>query len=65
MGLESLNEGLEEIARLRLQYPELTLKELGIDVESTGWKVWSKSPACKLSLLADDLREKQGGVIGD
>ena len=29
-GFESLSEGLGEIARLRLQYPEATLKELGM-----------------------------------
>ena len=29
-GLSSLPEGLEEIARLRLEFPEATLKELGM-----------------------------------
>ena len=29
MGFHNLNEGLAEIAELRLQYPEATLKELG------------------------------------
>lgn len=30
MGFHNLNEGLAEIAELRLQYPEATLKELGM-----------------------------------
>ena len=30
IGFESLNEGLSQIAQLRLQYPEATLKELGL-----------------------------------
>ena len=30
MGFEQLNEGLAQIAELRMQYPEATLKELGM-----------------------------------
>ena len=63
VGLESLNEGLEEIARLRLQYPEATLKELGLMLNPQVGKSGVNHRLRKLSLLADDLRGKQGGVI--
>ena len=63
VGLESLNEGLEEIARLRLQYPEATLKELGLMLNPQVGKSGVNHRLRKLSLLADDPEGKQGGVI--
>ena len=38
-GLSSLPEGLEEIAELRLEFPEATLKELGMKfIETFRWE---------------------------
>ena len=59
MGLESLDEGLEEIARLRLQYPEATLKELGLMLNPQVGKSGVNHRLRKLSMLADDLRENK------
>ena len=59
MGLESLDEGLEEIARLRLQYPEATLKELGLMLNPQVGKSGVNHRLRKLSMIADDLRENK------
>ena len=58
-GFESLSEGLEEIARLRLQYPEATLKELGMMLNPQVGKSGVNHRLRKLSTLADDLRERK------
>ena len=63
VGLESLNEGLEEIARLRLQYPEATLKELGMMLNPQVGKSGVNHRLRKLSLLADDLRENKEELL--
>ena len=63
VGLESLNEGLEEIARLRLQYPEATLKELGLMLNPQVGKSGVNHRLRKLSLLADDLRENKEELL--
>ena len=63
VGLESLNEGLEEIARLRLQYPEATLKELGFMLNPQVGKSGVNHRLRKLSLLADDLRENKEELL--
>lgn len=59
VGLDSLNEGLEEVARLRLQYPEATLKELGMMLNLQVGKSGVNHRLRKLSTLADDLRERK------
>ena len=59
VGLDSLNEGLEEVARLRLQYPEATLKELGMMLNPQVGKSGVNHRLRKLSTLADDLRERK------
>lgn len=56
-GLENLNEGLAEIAELRLQYPEATLKELGMMLNPQVGKSGVNHRLRKLSKIADDLRE--------
>ncbi len=62
MGFESLNEALADIAKLRLQYPEATLKELGMMLGPR-----SESPVNhrlrKLSMLADTLRESKEELL--
>ena len=45
IGFESLSDGLAQIARLRLQYPDATLKEIRYDVESAGGQIRCESPA--------------------
>ena len=63
VGLESLSEGLEEIARLRLQYPEATLKELGMMLNPQVGKSGVNHRLRKLSTLADDLRENKEELL--
>ena len=63
VGLESLSEGLEEIARLRLQYPEATLKELGLMLNPQVGKSGVNHRLRKLSVLADDLRENKEELL--
>ena len=58
MGLDQLQEGLCEIARLRLERPEATLKELGEALNPPVGKSGVNHRLRKLSILAEDLREK-------
>ena len=55
-GLGSLNPGLEQIARLRLEYPEATLKELGEMLSPAVGKSGVNHRLRKLSILAEELR---------
>lgn len=57
IGFQNLNEGLAEVAKLRLQYPEATLKELGLMLNPQVGKSGVNHRLRKLSMLADDLRE--------
>ena len=59
IGFEQLNEGLVQIAELRMQYPEATLKELGMMLNPQVGKSGVNHRLRKLSELADELREKQ------
>ncbi|MDY3919495.1 MAG: DNA-binding protein WhiA [Candidatus Limivivens sp.] len=59
IGFERLSEGLEEIARLRLEQPEATLKELGMMLASPVGKSGVNHRLRKLSMLADELRESK------
>ena len=63
IGFEQLNEGLVQIAELRMQYPEATLKELGMMLNPQVGKSGVNHRLRKLSELADELREKQGGEV--
>ena len=61
-GLDSLNEGLAEIAALRLQFPEATLKELGMMLSPQMGKSGVNHRLRKLSEIAQELRENQEGI---
>lgn len=56
VGFQELSEGLEEIARLRLQYPEATLKELGMMLNPQVGKSGVNHRLRKLSAIAEELR---------
>ena len=58
IGFDSLSEGLEDIARLRLEQPEATLKELGMMLTPQVGKSGVNHRLRKLSNLADELRGK-------
>lgn len=59
IGLEELPEGLEEIAKIRLQYPEATLKELGDLLTVPIGKSGVNHRLRKLSNIAEKLRENK------
>ncbi|MDC7289465.1 DNA-binding protein WhiA [Blautia schinkii] len=63
VGFQSLNEGLAEIAELRLQYPEATLKELGMMLSPQVGKSGVNHRLRKLSALADELRENKEELL--
>ena len=63
MGFEQLNEGLAQVAELRMQYPDATLKELGMMLSPQVGKSGVNHRLRKLSAMADELREKQGGEL--
>jgi DNA-binding protein WhiA len=58
-GLSSLSNGLDEIARIRLQYPEATLKELGMLLHPAVGKSGVNHRLRKLSSIAEKLRESK------
>ena len=62
-GLHNLNEGLAEIAELRLQYPEATLKELGMMLSPQVGKSGVNHRLRKLSEIADELRTNEEEVL--
>ncbi len=57
IGLHRLPEGLEEIARLRLEYPDASLKELGEMLSPPVGKSGVNHRLRKLSFMADALRK--------
>lgn len=61
IGLTGLSEALEEMANIRLAYPEASLKELGQLVSPPVGKSGVNHRLRKLSEMADSLRQKQGG----
>ncbi len=63
IGFESLNEGLAQIAQLRLQYPESTLKELGLMLVPQVGKSGVNHRLRKLSEIADGLRENKEELL--
>ena len=56
-GLQELSEGLEEIARLRLEHPDASLKELGDMLSPQVGKSGVNHRLRKLSLMAEQLRK--------
>ena len=56
-GLQELSEGLEEIARLRLEHPDASLKELGDMLSPQVGKSGVNHRLRKLSLIAEQLRK--------
>lgn len=58
VGLESLPENLKEMARVRLERPEATLKELGEALSPAVGKSGVNHRLRKLSLMAEELRER-------
>ncbi len=65
IGLSELSEGLEEIATLRIEYPEASLKELGALLSQPIGKSGVNHRLRKLSILADNLREQKEEKIND
>ena len=61
MRLDDLPDGLAEVARVRLENPEATLKELGMLLTPQVGKSGVNHRLRKLSDLAEKLKEKQGG----
>lgn len=56
IGLDNLPDNLREMALLRLEYPEATLKELGNYLESPVGKSGVNHRLRKLSAIAEDLK---------
>lgn len=62
VGFSNLSEGLEEIATLRIECPEASLKELGALLNPPIGKSGVNHRLRKLSILADNLREQKEEV---
>ncbi|MFU0827242.1 MAG: putative cell division protein WhiA [Lachnoclostridium sp.] len=62
IGFGELSEGLAEIAALRIEYPESSLKELGALLSPPIGKSGVNHRLRKLSILADNLREQKEEV---
>lgn len=62
IGLSELSDGLNEIAILRIEYPESSLKELGDLLTPAIGKSGVNHRLRKLSLLADNIREQKEEV---
>ena len=58
VGLDYLGDGLEEIANLRLQYTEMSLKDLGEMLTVPVGKSGVNHRLRKISQIADELRNK-------
>ena len=58
IGLSGLPANLQEMARVRLERPEATLKELGEALNPPVGKSGVNHRLRKLGILADDLRER-------
>lgn len=62
-GFSGLSNGLDEMARIRLQYPEATLKELGMMLDPPVGKSGVNHRLRKLSAIADALRSKEEKLL--
>ena len=58
VGLDSLSQGLNEMANARLENPDMNLKDLGELLSPPVGKSGVNHRLRKISLIADDLREK-------
>ena len=56
-GYSNLSDGLKEIARLRIEFPEASLKELGAMLQAPIGKSGVNHRLRKLSMIAEQLRE--------
>lgn len=65
IGLDQLSEGLEDIAKLRFQYPEASLKELGDMLSPPIGKSGVNHRLRKISVIADHLREQKEELEND
>ncbi len=65
IGLSELAKGLEEVALLRLEKPEATLKELGVLLSPQVGKSGVNHRLRKISDIADSLRENKEELIYD
>lgn len=63
VGFEGLAEGLEDIAKARLERPEASLKELGAALDPPVGKSGVNHRLRKLSSIADALREERGETV--
>ena len=59
-GFSGLTNGLEEIAQLRLEHPDATLKELGSMIDPPVGKSGVNHRLRKLSEIAQQIREQRG-----
>ena len=59
IGFEELSDGLKEIALVRLEQPEATLKELGEMLDQVVGKSGVNHRLRKLSIIAEGLRENK------
>ena len=63
IGFSKLTKGLEEIAELRIEYPEASLKELGEMMSVPLGKSGVNHRLKRLSSIADDLRELKEDLV--
>lgn len=63
MGFSQLTEGLEEMAVLRLQFPDATLKELGEQLNPPMGKSGVNHRLRKLSQIAEELRGNKEDLL--
>lgn len=63
IGFSNLTEGLEAIAKLRMEYPEASLTELGHMVNPPLGRSGVNHRLKKLSRIADDLRGKKEDML--
>lgn len=62
IGLSELSEGLEDIARIRIEQPDASLKELGTLLSPPIGKSGVNHRLRKLSIIADNLKEQKEDV---
>ena len=63
IGFSALPEGLEQIAKLRLEFPEATLAELGAMLSPAVGKSGVNHRLRKLKSIAEELKREQGGEL--
>jgi DNA-binding protein WhiA len=63
MGISELPNGLDEMARIRLQYPTATLNELGELLDPPVGKSGVNHRLRRLSRIAERLKEGEGGIF--